>query len=135
MKRAIMLPVLAVALLLIACSRAPITEPRARHVAEDAFTRTCRSFHLSPGDYRGPISTSVGGAVFAFEWLHREIVDHDQYQRRWVRMRSRFYKEAREPNQTIQPTADRCDASLQFMKTRPLQATLAFARGDFSHSR
>jgi hypothetical protein len=76
MKRAIMLPVLAVALLLIACSRAPITEPRARHVAEDAFTRTCRSFHLSPGDYRGPISTSVGGAAFAYEWLHREKVDH-----------------------------------------------------------
>jgi hypothetical protein len=76
MKRAIILPVLAVALLLIACSRAPMTEPRARHVAEDAFTRTCRSFHLSPGDYRGPISTSVGGAAFAYEWLHREKVDH-----------------------------------------------------------
>jgi len=29
----------------------------------------------------------------------------------------------------MQPTAGRSDASLHFMKTHPLQATLAFARG------
>ena len=33
------------------------------------------------------------------------------------------------PNQTIQPTAGRFDASLHFMKTRPLQATLGLASG------
>ena len=54
MKRAIILPVLTAALLLIGCSRASMTEPKARHVSEDAFTRTCRSFDLSASDYRGP---------------------------------------------------------------------------------
>jgi hypothetical protein len=33
------------------------------------------------------------------------------------------------PNQAIQPTAGRRTASLSFMKTRPLQATLALASG------
>jgi len=32
-------------------------------------------------------------------------------------------------NQSLQPTAGRSDASLHFMKTRPLQATLALANG------
>jgi len=32
-------------------------------------------------------------------------------------------------NQTIQPTAGRPDTPLHFMKTRPLQATLALASG------
>jgi hypothetical protein len=76
MKHAIILPVLATALLLIACSRASMTEPRARHVAEDAFARTCRSFRLGASDYEGPIATEVGGAAFAFEWRHRQKADH-----------------------------------------------------------
>jgi len=33
------------------------------------------------------------------------------------------------PNQTMQPTAGRFDAQLSFMKTRPLQSTLALASG------
>jgi len=32
-------------------------------------------------------------------------------------------------NQTIQPTAGRSDTPLHFMKTHPLQATLALASG------
>ncbi len=34
------------------------------------------------------------------------------------------------PNQTMQPTAGRSDASLNFMKTHPLQIALAPASGD-----
>jgi hypothetical protein len=33
------------------------------------------------------------------------------------------------PNHAMQPTAGRCTASLPFMKTRSLQATLALASG------
>jgi len=39
------------------------------------------------------------------------------------------------PNQTMQPTAGRSDASLHFMQTRPFQATLALASGGWSCSR
>ena len=76
MRRAIFLPAVASALLTISCSRGPVTETTARRIAEDSFARTCRSFHLDPSEYRGPVSTSVGGAAFAYEWSHREKVDH-----------------------------------------------------------
>ena len=42
---------------------------------------------------------------------------------------SAWGRSSRRPNQTIQPTAGRCTFSPPFMKTRPLQATLAFASG------
>ncbi len=41
----------------------------------------------------------------------------------------RFPDSTPRPNQAMQPTAGRCTASLYFMKTRPLQATLALASG------
>ena len=74
--RSIALLSVVAALGVVACSRAPVTEERARRTAEDTFAQTCRSFGLNPSDYRGPISNSVGGAAFAYEWLHRQKVDH-----------------------------------------------------------
>jgi hypothetical protein len=76
MRRAIFLLTIASALLTISCSRGPVTEATARRIAEESFARTCRSFHLDPSEYRGPVSTSVGGAAFAYEWSHGAKVDH-----------------------------------------------------------
>jgi hypothetical protein len=60
---------LALCLLLAAgCSRGALTEKQARAFAEQSFFRVCRSYHLQPADYTGPISTEVGGAAFAYEW-------------------------------------------------------------------
>jgi hypothetical protein len=76
MRRTVFLTAIASALFTFSCSRGPVTEAKARQIAEDSFVRTCRSFHLDPADYRGPVSTSVGGAAFAYEWPHRAKIDH-----------------------------------------------------------
>jgi hypothetical protein len=59
------------AMLVVGCSRAPLAEPQAQQFAERSFSRVCKSYNLRSEDYDGPISTTVGGAAFAFEW-HRK---------------------------------------------------------------
>jgi hypothetical protein len=47
---------------------APITEKYAHEAAQTEFEHLCRDFHLHSSDYEPPVSTSVGGADFAYQW-------------------------------------------------------------------
>ena|SRR6266498_1317342 len=48
--------------------RTPLTELRARQLAQTRFEHICGEFGLSTFNYDGPIPTTVGGAQFAYEW-------------------------------------------------------------------
>lgn len=55
---------------LATCVRAPISEERAKQLAQESFESTCVGFHYDPASFSGPTSTRVGGAAFAYEWKH-----------------------------------------------------------------
>ena len=83
--------------------------------------------HLSAAQEQSIIKDLIESSTFTRKAL-RISGSKDSF----PRSRSMFIQEtvARpRPNQTTQPTAGRSDAPLHFMKTRPLQATLALASG------
>lgn len=78
MKRAVILivPALVAVAAFAFWPRQPITEQRAREVAQVRFEHVCRDSHLNSLDYDGPIPTTVGGAQFAYEWKSKRKGQH-----------------------------------------------------------